>query len=77
MNKEAHSRQQAISNLKPFEFDEFLDTIYDEKIAILIHVTHITGVKPPINIDCCRGGLLVIQVSFHHLAMNQQRDISW
>lgn len=50
--------------LEAFEFDNFLDSINNENLLIIIYITNVSSMKPTFNIYgiCC--GLQIIQIPY-------------
>lgn len=55
------------SYLVPFAFDEFLGTVDDVEVVILVIVAHVAGVQPAFAVYRLFGCLLVVPVAFHYL----------
>lgn len=49
--------------LKAFEFDDLLDSVYNENLIVIVDVTNISRVKPTIYVYCVGGGLSIVQIS--------------
>ena len=50
--------------LEAFEFDELLYSINDENFIVIIHITHVTSVKPALRVyGGCRSRS-IIQISW-------------
>lgn len=50
-------------HLEAFVFDQFLETIDDEDLVVVIDETYIAGVQPSIFVNYALRGLFVVEVS--------------
>ena len=60
--------------LQSLHFDQLLDSVHDEEEAVLVIVPNISRPHPPVFIEGCLVGLLVVHVAEHD-AVSPHNDL--